>query len=70
MPNLTLRLTDGEHALLSDSAKANRRSLQREIIYRLFDNEAVDTVVESLELVDGTGKVVGRTDVQPDPKIK
>jgi len=36
MPGLTLRLTDEQHAQLEREAALNRRSLQGEIIYRLF----------------------------------
>ena len=36
MPNVTLRLTDEQHAELAEAAAINERSLQREIVYRLF----------------------------------
>jgi hypothetical protein len=65
MPNLTLRLTDEEHSMLFYAAKQNRRSLQREIIYRLFEHEAVDEIVE---LIDGAGNV--RATVPADPHFK
>ena len=37
MPAVNLRLTDSQHAELVNAAKASRRSLQGEIIFRLFD---------------------------------
>ena len=36
MPNVTLRLTDEQHRLLSEDAERNSRSLQKEIVHRLF----------------------------------
>jgi len=36
MPNVTLRLTDDQHATLVASAKDAHRSMQGEIIHRLF----------------------------------
>ena len=36
MPSVNLRLSDEQHAELIEMAKREDRSLQREIIYRLF----------------------------------
>ena len=36
MPNINLRLTDEEHDALREWAHGSHRSLQREIIFRLF----------------------------------
>jgi hypothetical protein len=36
MPNVTLRLTDEQHATLVAAAEDNHRSMQGEIIHRLF----------------------------------
>ncbi len=40
MPNINLRLTEEEHEALRTWAFDGRRSIQREIIYRLFSSEA------------------------------
>ena len=39
MPNINLRLTDEEHEALRTWAFEGRRSIQREIIFRLFAND-------------------------------
>ena len=39
MPNINLRLTDQEHAELTEWAFQGRRSIQKEIIWRLFSVE-------------------------------
>lgn len=36
MPSVNLRLTDEQHAELVEAGKRENRSLQREMIYRLF----------------------------------
>jgi len=36
MPSVNLRLTDEQHAELVEAGKRENRSLQREIVYRLF----------------------------------
>lgn len=36
MPNINLRLTEEEHAALREWAHGSRRSIQREVIFRLF----------------------------------
>lgn len=36
MPTISLRLTEEEHAALREWAHGSRRSLQREIVFRLF----------------------------------
>jgi hypothetical protein len=36
MPSVNLRLSDEQHAELIEMAKRENRSLQREIVYRLF----------------------------------
>lgn len=36
MPAINLRLTDEQHQLLVDAAHSHRRSLQKEIVERLF----------------------------------
>lgn len=41
MPNINLRLTEEEHAQLFEWAHGSRRSLQREIVFRLFDGALV-----------------------------
>ncbi len=40
MPSVNLRLTDEEHAELVEAAKRENRSLQREMIYRMFNQSA------------------------------
>lgn len=39
MPNINVRFTEQEHAELVEWAKQGQRSLQREIIWRLFTVE-------------------------------
>lgn len=41
MPSLNLRLTDEQHERLRSDAVANRRSIQGEIIVRLFPDPSV-----------------------------
>lgn len=41
MPTVSLRLTEGELAKLREWARSGRRSLQKEIVWRLFSAEAV-----------------------------
>lgn len=44
MPNINLRLTDSEHAELREWARGSRRSIQREIVFRLFDGAVTERV--------------------------
>ena len=41
MPNINLRLTEEEHAALREWAHGSRRSIQREVVFRLFSMYAV-----------------------------
>jgi hypothetical protein len=41
VPTVSLRLSDAEHARLREWAFGARRSLQREIVFRLFDGAVV-----------------------------
>lgn len=43
MPNINLRLTEEEHRQLETWARDGRRSLQKEIIFRLFTDGGVAT---------------------------
>jgi hypothetical protein len=36
MPKITLRLTDGQHEKLVEDSQRNHRSVQGEIVHRLF----------------------------------
>ncbi len=54
MPSVNLRLTDEQHRLLSADAERNDRSLQKEIIHRLF---RWPTVAETMD-----------RPARPDPK--
>jgi len=60
MPSVNLRLTDEQHRLLSEDAKRNDRSLQREIIHRLF---RWPTVAESAQ-----AEFAQNRQAKPDPK--
>jgi len=63
MPNVTLRLSDEQHAELTAAAERNDRSLQREIVHRLFR--------AGPEPVPGSPASVGLTaerHFKPDPK--
>ena len=64
MPSVNLRLTDEQHAELIVMAKRENRSLQREIVYRLFgrfnqepaavaDAESRDVRARTLETPSG-----------------
>lgn len=47
MPNVTLRLTDEQHATLVAAADDNHRSMQGEIIHRLFPVRLVPTLLKA-----------------------
>ena len=71
MPNINLRLSDDEHAALVRAATGNRRSLQKEIISRLFPRrESVPARAPSRVEADAQPRdVQARTiDVKPDFK--
>lgn len=51
MPNINLRLTEEEHEELRAWAHGSRRSIQREIVFRLFDGA----------LSEGGGRDVSRS---------
>ena len=59
MPKFTLRLTDDQHTELVASAQANGRSLQREIIQKLFGPTTT-------EFISGDGVVIATRSVD-DP---
>lgn len=63
VPTVSLRLTDSELALLREWAFGSRRSLQREIVFRLFDGAVTER---------GEGRVVAessRTGVDVDRSV-
>jgi hypothetical protein len=66
MPNVTLRLTDEQHRLLSEDAARNDRSLQKEIVHRLF---RWPTVAETTAPHPGyDSEAVALAHFKPDPK--
>ncbi len=46
MPTVSLRLTEDEHSRLQEWAFGSRRSLQREIVFRLFDGALTERAVQ------------------------
>ena len=48
MPSLNLRLSDVEHELLVGWAESNGRSLQREIVWRLFGGPGVRVPLDAV----------------------
>ena len=71
MPTISLRLTDEEHAALREWAFGARRSIQREIVFRLFEAPAV-SVASSSANAASQAKVQFTTrpddHFKPDPK--
>jgi hypothetical protein len=62
MPNITLRLTDEQHAELKQEAADAHRSMQNEIIHRLFvELPALSILVESSHR-DDRALVVGASE--------
>lgn len=72
MPNINLRLTEAEHEQLQRWASASRRSLQKEIVHRLFRQPAPVGSRTAGAVVDADSQsrdVQARTvDVKPDFK--
>ena len=82
MPSVNLRLSDEQHRLLSEHAERNSRSLQKEIIHRLFRWPTVaETMSGSTPGMAGDSRPEGRGDgvgsspalsaddhFKPDPK--
>ena len=58
MPNINLRLTELEHAELREWAHGSRRSLQREIVFRLFDGAVTERDQGRREVESGLGAAV------------
>jgi hypothetical protein len=57
VPSVNLRLTDEQHADLLEVARRENRSLQREIIYRLFGRFNQERLTPA-----------GGREAKPDPK--
>lgn len=53
VPTVSLRLTDAEHALLREWAFGSRRSVQREVVFRLFDGALTERDLGGRETVSG-----------------
>jgi hypothetical protein len=70
MPNINLRLTDEQHAALERWAKDGHRSLQKEIIWRLFVDPAfrrTNTVISDAQPRDvPTRTIVPDREAKPD----
>jgi hypothetical protein len=73
MPTLSLRLTEEEHAALKEWAYGNKRSMQREAVFRIFSNLS-DRIDHALEPADAqTRDVPARRVTVPqveDPHFK
>jgi hypothetical protein len=68
MPGFTLRLTDEQHAALTADAKRNSRSLQGEVIHRLFPPaDTPESVAEKLQAARSVLDAAERH-FRPDPK--
>jgi hypothetical protein len=68
MPNINLRLTEEEHKALRTWAFEGRRSIQREIIFRLFASDLPSHVKMTIteqenELTDYVKEQAGRDDL-------
>jgi hypothetical protein len=76
MPNINLRLTEEEHAALREWAHGSRRSIQREVIFRLF-SELKEGAVVGYSAVSGSAPsmreeeagVIGRTAPRPERTV-
>lgn len=53
MPTISLRLTDEEHAQLTAWARDGKRSVQKEIIWRLFSKEPKVVIDEPKIRIEG-----------------
>ncbi len=58
MPNINLRLTEDEHAELREWAQGSRRSIQREIVFRLFDGAVTEGGAGRLKRTAEVGRSV------------
>ena len=68
MPKFTLRLTDQQHAELVAGAERGHRSLQKEIIHRLFPPyDTPETVAEKMQQAHAVAEAAERH-FRPDPK--
>lgn len=70
MPSINLRLTDQQHAELERWAHEGYRSIQKEIIFRLFSNQLETDVPEAIVGAIVPGLEVRRTAPPPPEHFK
>lgn len=77
MPTISLRLTEEEHAELKAWAHDGRRSVQKEIIWRLFSNTDApakyairDVAGRTITTADAQPRDVRARTLEPDPHFK
>lgn len=57
MPKINLRLTDAEHDALKEWAASSHRSIQREAVYRLFNDRSLPEREQPLREADAAARV-------------